>query len=193
MADDPVKPNPQLDRLTGQLYHLPTIVGRLGISIAEAQKELNLDYVNSVARLMALIKDTIGGKDAVESAAMEKLLEALAPARYQFTETTIDFSADLSESVRVGAQAGASLGVGAVMVNAAMTLGYAHDYRASARITSVLHARPAGGDPEFPKALLERKKEIDKQALALPALPAVDANLQDQVGKVYAALTAKKP
>ena len=191
MAEAPDKPIPQYDRLTSQLYHLPSIVGRLGISIAEAQKELNLDYVNSVGRLMEMIKTTVGADNAADVPAMQSLLEALAPSRYQFTETTIEFSADLSESVQKGVQIGASVGAGAVMVNAAMTLGYAHDYRASARITSVLHARPAGGDPEFPKALLARKKEIDAAKLALPAAAQVDKDILDRVGKVYEALKGK--
>jgi len=188
MAEAPDKPIPQYDRLTSQLYHLPSIIGRLGISIAEAQKELNLDYVNSVGRLMEMIKATVGADNAADVPAMQSLLEALAPSRYQFTETTIEFSADLSESVQKGVQIGASVGAGAVMVNAAMTLGYAHDYRASARITSVLHARPAGGDPEFPKTLLARKKEIDAAKLALPAAAQVDKDILDRVGKVYEAL-----
>lgn len=183
---------PQYDRLTSQLYHLPAIVGRLGLSIAEAQKELNLDYVNSVGRLLELIKATVGaeGGNAAEPA-MQALLEALAPSRYQFTETTIEFSADLSETVKKGMEVGASLGTGAVLVNAAMTLGYAHDYRASARITSVLHARPAGGDPEFPKALLARKKEIDAGKLALPPAAQVDKEIMERVGQVYDALKGK--
>jgi hypothetical protein len=179
---------PQYDRLTSQLYHLPAIVGRLGISIAEAQKELNLDYVNSVGRLLELIKATVGADNAPDVPAMQALLESLAPSRYQFTETTIEFSADLSETVKKGVEVGASVGAGAVLVNAAMTLGYAHDYRASARITSVLHARPAGGDPEFPKALLARKKEIDAAKLALPPAAQVDKEIMERVGKVYDAL-----
>lgn len=179
---------PQYDRLTSQLYHLPAIVGRLGISIAEAQKELNLDYVNSVGHLLELIKATVGSDNAPDVPAMQALLESLAPSRYQFTETTIEFSADLSETVKKGVEVGASVGAGAVLVNAAMTLGYAHDYRASARITSVLHARPAGGDPEFPKALLARKKEIDAGKLALPPAAQVDKEIMERVGKVYDAL-----
>lgn len=193
MPDPADKPMPQYDRLTSQLYHLPSIVGRLGLSIAEAQKELNLDYVNSVGRLLAVIRATVGADGASPAAepAMQALLEALAPSRYQFTETTIEFSADLSETVKKGVEVGASVGAGAVLVNAAMTLGYAHDYRASARITSVLHARPAGGDPEFPKALLARKKEIDAGKLDLPPATQVDREIQQRVGQVYDALKGK--
>lgn len=193
MPDPADKPIPQYDRLTSQLYHLPAIIGRLGISIAEAQKELNLDYVNNVGRLLELIKSTVGAEagDAAAESAARALLESLAPSRYQFTETTIEFSADLSESVRKGVEVGASLGTGAVLVNAAMTLGYAHDYRASARITSVLHARPAGGDPEFPKALLARKKEIDAGKLNLPPATQVDKEIMQRVGQVYDALKGK--
>ena len=181
--------DPRLDRLTSQLYHLPAIIGRLGVSIAEAQKELNLDYVTNVGRLMEMMKDTLGkSADPDKQDALRALLEALAPPRFQFTETTIEFSADLSETLRAGAQAGASVGTAALMVNAAFTLGFGYDYRAAARVKSVLHAMPAGGDPGFPKALLDRAKEVDPGKLGLPDRTDLDKELYDRVSKVYDAL-----
>ena len=48
-----------MDRLTGQLNFLPSIIGKMGLSIAEAQKEFNADYVTNVAKLLGLISRTL--------------------------------------------------------------------------------------------------------------------------------------
>ena len=42
------------DRLTGQLYHLPTIIGKMGIAIADAgrQDQILQDYLARMAELV---------------------------------------------------------------------------------------------------------------------------------------------
>lgn len=179
--------NRQADRLTSQLYHLPAIIGRMGLSIANAQKEMNVDYVTSIGRLMVIIKNTVGETATPEaSAAMVELLKSLAPSRYQFTETTIEFSADLAESMQVAAQTGIGVGTKAVMVNAALSLGYGYDYHAAARITCVIHARPVG--PEMVADLLTRSKDIRADALKLPSDTELDQQLMDATKGVFDAL-----
>lgn len=191
MAEAPA-PNPRLDRLTSQLYHLPAIVGRLGLSIAEAQKEMNLDYVTNVGRLMEMIQNFLGKADGPEAAvALRAMLEALAPPRYQFTETTLDFSADLAETMQLSAEGGVSVGTRAVMVNAAFALGYGYDYRAAARVTTVLHAVPAGSGPDMAKALLDRAKEIRTDQAKLPDRTGVDKELYERVEGVWKAIAGK--
>lgn len=197
---------PSMDRLTGQLYHLPFIIGQMGLSIANAQKAFNVDYVENVKKLLAMIKDTIGeaqataeagaaNEEAKAAAAKEleqrlqvikTLIEALAPSRYQFTEATIDFSADLAETLDIGAQAGLGFGTAAITVNASFALGYGYDYRAAARITAKLHAIPAS--PDVSKAMLERAKEIDKDKLAMPDRSKVEADIWNAVADVHKAL-----
>ncbi len=197
---------PAMDRLTGQLYHLPFIIGQMGLSIANAQKAFNVDYVENVSKLMALIERTLGHKPAAagagaaagggaggaaptedQLAAVKTLLEALAPSRYQFTEATLDFSADLAETLDVAGQAGLGFGTAAITVNAAFSLGYGYDYRAAARVTAKLHAISANA--ETAKALLARAGEIDKGKLALPQLTKIEKEVWDGVTGVYNALT----
>jgi len=192
MAQDPnlEKPSPQLDRLTRQLYALPSIVGRMGLSIAAAQKEMNLDYVNNVARLIGMIKQALGD-DPVSSDVIKELITSLAPPRYQFTQTTIDFSADLSESRDVSAQAGLSVATKAVSVNAAMALAYGYDYRAAARVTCVIHAHQPGVN--LAKELLARSGAIVKEALDLPKEHEADKELREAVTGIYKALTSPEP
>ena len=182
----------------GQLYHLPTIIGSLGISVANAQKELNADYIESVKKLMGLIERTIGhevpdesedakAERAKKAQAVQQLLESLAPSRYQFTETTLDFSADLAETTDVAVSAGAGFGFHAVTVNAAFSLGYGYDYRAAARVTTKLHALPVG--EKMGPALLSRAADIDKAKLSLPQLSKVEKDIWDQTAHIYNALT----
>jgi hypothetical protein len=181
---------PTMDRLTGQLYHLPFIIGQMGLSIANAQKAFNVDYVENVTKILALIDRTLGDADEVQAEkaqAVAALLEALAPSRYQFTEATLDFSADLAETLDVAGSAGLGFGSAAITVNAALTLGYGYDYRAAARITAKLHAIPA--NPELGKALIERAREIHSDKMTLPELSEVEKEIWDGVAGIYAALT----
>ena len=183
---------PSMDRLTGQLYHLPFIIGQMGLSIANAQKAFNVDYVENIQKLLGLIDRTLGeppdnvGPDDPRVAVVKQLIESLAPSRYQFTEATLDFSADLAETLDVAGQAGLGFGTAAITVNAAMSIGYGYDYRAAARITAKLHAMPAS--PETAKALVARAGEIHKDKLDLPALSTVEKDIWDGVGAVYGSL-----
>lgn len=182
---------PSMDRLTGQLYHLPAIIGGLGISIANAQKALNADYVESITKLMGLIQATLGraqnDEDAkARAAAISDLLQSLAPSRYQFTETTIDFSADLSETFDSATQVGLGVGTSAVVLNAAYSKGFGYDYRAAARITSVLHAY----QDETGQQLIQRAGNIRSDKLAMPALSKVEADIWNSVSNIYNSLLA---
>lgn len=97
----PEIPSMSADRLTSQLYHLPAIIGRLGLSVANAQRALNADYTENVKELAGVIGTIVPAATPESRVAIEALLKQLAPSRYQFTETTLDFSADLSESLDV--------------------------------------------------------------------------------------------
>ncbi len=164
----------QASRLVNDISYLPAILGRMGLSIAEAQDELNQGYVQAVAELVKLL----GGipkapeKDPADKTTtppppidpqIATLLLQLAPSRYQFSETTFDFSADLAESFSAAASGALRLGTKAVALNAAMSVGFGYDYRAAARITCKLHALPAGKD--ITSELLTRLATIDQTPL----------------------------
>ena len=101
--------------LIKDLSNVPNIVGGLGLSIAAAQKAFDVDYLDSIERILALIKIMLGGKKAdpqgnpidlddkeKESLAataqvIQELLTKLAPSRYQFTETTLAVKLDLAQ------------------------------------------------------------------------------------------------
>ncbi len=86
------------DNLVDDLTRVPTIIGSLGLAIAEAQKQFNIDYVNSINSLVVMAGKLIGEKAGagVDSDALQKLLLSLAPPRYQFTETELAVKLDLA-------------------------------------------------------------------------------------------------
>mgnify|MGYP000488252879 CR=1 FL=1 len=110
------------DRMTSQLMYLPAIIGRMGINIAEAQKALNTDYIETLHKVFNILREYSHADDETideeARAQLEKLLPALAPSRYQFTEATIDFSADLAETTDLGLNANIGMGLGGITVGA---------------------------------------------------------------------------
>jgi hypothetical protein len=177
-------------RLVQDLQTVPSIVGGLGLSVAAAQKALNLDYIENVARCVDMIRE-LAGQDAADAdpQSVGALLKQLAPSRYQFTETTLTARLDLAQRMdRAGA---GSLGVafGAVAVNAAFSFAYGYDYRAAAEVRAVLHAIPA--NENLFDRLIARAKELGSPTL--PETHPVDTELKEMTGNVIQAILAKNP
>ena len=179
-------------RLIEDLGNLPEIIAALGLGIAEAQKQLNKDFVDNIGRLLQMIGETLGtagtAPDPGTVEAMSKLLVALAPSRYQFTETTIQFYADVAERMQRQTEVAFSFGK-AVMLNAGFSKAFGYDYRAAAKITSVLQAREVGA--EMSKELLARAATINDTPLKLPDASTLDKALFEAVSGVYKSLTTK--
>ena len=181
---------PVMDRLTGQLYHLPGIIGNLGISVANGQKALNADYLRKIKMIMNLIERTLGDTDAAPAekvGLVKDLLKELAPSRYQFTETTLEFSADLSERKTSQMQGALGGGFAGVTLSVGYARAFGYDYRAAARITTVLHALPA--DETVFGPLLERAKDIDSTKLALPDKTEIEKETFDGIANITNALS----
>ena len=118
--------------LINDLSKVPNIVGGLGLAIAAAQKAFNLDYVESLERVVGLIQMLLAGKGAdgkdldTEQAqrlaearpAIADMIKALAPSRYQYTETTLSVRLDLAQTKSVDVSAGLGVGYGGIAVNA---------------------------------------------------------------------------
>lgn len=187
-----------MDRLTSQLNYLPAIIGRMGINIAEAQQELNAEYLKSLHKAVDLIHSLLATAPASNTddakkevlAAVETLLEALAPSHYQFTESTIDFSADLAESMDLGVNAGFGVGMSGISLSAGMALAFGYDYRAAARINAKLHA--INPSKETTKNLLARAKEVDAQNKGkLPELNEPEKEIRTQAKEAFKTFTRK--
>jgi hypothetical protein len=197
-------------QLIEDLSHVPNIIGALGLSIADAQKALDANYLDGIERLLALAKMMLapvkaaGGaltqaeQDslAVNQATIHDMLAAYAPSRYQFTETTLDVKLDLAQSINAGGSIGLGIGMGAVSLNASFTIGYAFDYRAAAECRTVIHAIPAS-QTVF-NALLDRAAKLSDKALTLPDKPdAANQKIFDQNARILEKITGitdiKKP
>lgn len=200
-------------KLIDDLSHVPNIIGGLGLSIAAAQKALNSDYLDSMERIIAMTKMLLGGVKAPAAPGGEPqgasddeqakidgmkevlrgLITAAAPARYQFTETTLSVKLDLAQSMDVAGSASLGVGFGAVAVNAALSVGYSYDYRAAAECRTVLHAITADSNATVFNALLDRAKSISNTALALPERSKVDQGILDKQGTLLQKLTGIAP
>jgi len=194
--------------LIKDLSNVPNIIGGLGLSMAAAQKAFDVDYLDSIERILALIKIMLGGKKAdaqgnpidlddkeKESLAataqvIQELLTKLAPSRYQFTETTLNVKLDLAQSLQIGGTVGLGFGVGAISLSAAFSIAYSFDYRAAAECRTVIHAYPA--DQAVFTALLGRADKLSDKALELPPRSAVDKLLFEKSSELLQKLTLIK-
>lgn len=205
-------------KLINDLHHVPDIIAALGLGIAEAQRRLDLAYVQNLERIAVLAQSMLGGykgvpsqndpskvepqeiKDPDEAAKLAEyraqiveLLVKLAPARYQFTRTTLAVNLDMAQTLQAGGSLGVAAGVGAVAVNASLTVAYGYDYRAAARCETVLEA--ALPDPATFRALLDSANNFGKGAsdLSLPELPRVEQSIHDQTKAVFERMTGFLP
>ncbi|MBL9174747.1 MAG: hypothetical protein JNL10_14515 [Verrucomicrobiales bacterium] len=200
-------------KLINDLNSVPAIVGNLGLSISEAQKAFNLDYLQAIERLVGLAKSVADATppDTSKEADPEKrkalleasaaqfegfkgllfdLLKATAPSRYQFSETTLAVRLDLAQSADLALTAGFGAGFGAVAINASVTVGFGYDYRAAAECRTVIHAIPA--DPASLNTLLTQADKANSRALELPPRHPMDQRIIDQMQKTLEKLTGRK-
>jgi hypothetical protein len=159
--------NDTTSRLVRDLNHVPGIIAGFGLSIAAAQRALNIDYLEGIERIAALAARVSGEmKPAGFEDLVRHLLHSAAPSRYQFSETTLTVRLDLAQSMNMAGEAGFGIGWGAAVVNAAFAAAYGYDYRAAAECRCVLHAVPP--DPNVFQTLLNRARQMGEAAIATP-------------------------
>lgn len=192
-------------KIIEDLTHIPNIIASLGLSIAEAQRHFDLDYLQSLERLLVMAQALLGNrKGSGEELTPEErkqqeqfqsllkdMLMAVAPSRYQFTETTLTVKLDLAQHLDVSAGVGLSAGIGGVAVNAALSIGYGSDYRGAAECKTVLHAIPA--DQATLRTLLDRAKDLSANSLSMPERSKVDSAVLLQTGRIYERITGVLP
>lgn len=122
------------------LHAIPNIVGDLGLAIAAAQKQLNIDYLDSIKTLAFIAKFVIPQGSAGTKEFLEHLVSVAAPARYQFTETTIAVQLDLAESKASAASVSGGFRSAAVVVSGSYARNSSSEYRAAAEVRAVIHA-----------------------------------------------------
>jgi hypothetical protein len=186
-------------KLIKDLNSVGNIIGGLGLSIAAAQRALNLDYLESIERLaaiaIALQHGERPGSTPTKAALtpedrkfVQEFLTKFAPARYQYTQTTFTVRLDLAQSLNVSAGLGIGVAVGAIAVNGSFALGYASEYQAAAECKTVLDAIPPDRDPALVQQVSERAATANAEKLTLPARAEVDqqivAKSRDIVGKL---------
>ncbi|MEM7583729.1 MAG: hypothetical protein AAF560_10150 [Acidobacteriota bacterium] len=136
---------PKVQEYFDSLQSVAKLVGDLALNIAEAQTRLDEDYLKTLSGFAKVLKQVVADQD-LSNEQFIAFFKSLAPARYQFTETTVQVRADLQMAGGSEFQAAAELGyktpVLAATVNASYVKRSAYDYRAAANISTVLHAVP---------------------------------------------------
>ena len=87
--------------LLQDLRQIPNIIGALGLAVAESQKHFDEEYLRGIERLVALARRHDTGDEVIRF-----LLQAAAPSRYQFTETSLAVKLDLAQSKDSALQGG---------------------------------------------------------------------------------------
>ena len=202
------------NKIIEDLTHIPNIIAGLGLSIAEAQRHFDLDYLQSVERLLVMAQSMLGGQKSLPATAgssstatteltaeerkqqeqfqalFKELLIAVAPSRYQFTETTLTVKLDLAQHIDVSAGVGLSAGIGGVAINAALSIGYGSDYRGAAECKTILQAVPA--DQATLRLLLDRAKDLSAKDLSMPERSKV-AQCSRRPARFTSALSGVRP
>jgi hypothetical protein len=144
------------------LQTVPKLISDLALSVAEAQRRLDQEYMENLAEFLRLVA-SLESASPPERAARQLvgLFRAMAPSRYQFTETAVEVRADLQmgsmSEFHINGGATVRGAVFAVAVNAAYARRSAYDTSASALIRTVLNAVAA--DPGTLDKLLTRAGE----------------------------------
>ncbi len=176
------------DRLTSQLVEVADVVGDLGRNIAAAQKLLNKDYVESLKALMRMAADHLDGAGGdARGEALLNLIKSLSPNRYQYTESVVEFAADLAEMKQRSTMVGGGATFKMLHVSAAMSMGYGQEYRSAARITATIHAVPDG---QLVSRLLDRAIATEEDAPQLPLATSLDQDIYDRVHEIWTSISA---
>jgi hypothetical protein len=159
--------NNDLDNFYNSLQTVPKLISDLALGIAEAQRRMDHDYLENLAEFFRLVSSLQGSGSTPAASSADQFLalfRAMAPSRYQFTETVVEVRADLQMSsmseTSVGVNVGIKAAVFAVAVNASYTKRNAYDSTASAVIRTTLHAVPA--EPGMLDKLLPRAGDPPK-------------------------------
>ena len=195
-------------KIIDDLTHLPNIIAGLGLGIAQAQAKMDLDYLQSLERLVVMAKSLLGGQKASSAgnvptteeeqrkleqfqSVVKDFLTVLAPTRYQFTETTLTVKLELAQHLDVSGSAGLSAGIGAVAINASLAVGYGSDYRGAAECKTVLHAVPT--DANTMRTLLDRANQVGAKELSMPQRTQVDSAVTNQASSVFEKMVGFAP
>jgi len=190
-------------KLVKDLHTVAGIVGSLGLSIAEAQREMNRDYLEALERLTALAislqhKKSAGAGEPAAIAETDRefvktFLTKFAPTRYQYTQTSLKVRLDLAQTMSAAGSFGGGGSIGAIAVNASASMAYGSDYQAAAECTTQIDAVPPADDLAFLSTLAERAATASAKDLTLPARATVDQKIIDSSQSIITKLLGDAP
>ena len=103
-----------LDKFYAGLQTVPRLISDLALSVAEAQRRLDVDYCRALADFFMLVSSFYVRKDGGSVPPPDQLVSlfhALGPSRYQFTETVLEVRADMQIATSSQMSAGITVGL----------------------------------------------------------------------------------
>jgi hypothetical protein len=144
-ANPPATASDSIEKFYNTLSTLPKLIGDIGMDIAESQRRLDQNYLENLAEFTGIIRSMF--KQGMSVADYKELFKAMAPSRYQFTETNIEVRADLQTASASELNIGVNVGIKTAVFSATVNVSYmkrsASDYQASALIRTTLNAIPS--------------------------------------------------
>ncbi len=179
-------------KVMDDLSQVPAIIASLGQAIAESQKEFDINYLKGITALASIAKAFADGTPGVSIDLLNHLISTAAPARYQFTETTLTVKLDLAQRTNFAVQGGIGFGFAGIVVNAGFALGFSQDFRAGAEVRTQIHAVLPQDNKLVFDALLANAKNLTSVPLPEDAL--MDAKVFDAMKDAAKAIgAAPKP
>ncbi len=183
--------------ITRDMTKVADVIGELGLNIAEAQKELNAGYIDALVKLLAIAKhaidtpDAAPGTDPAPSPDTISVLSSIAPPQYQYSQTTLEFAADMAQRSDKELSIGGSVGFGSVSLVGGYSSATGQDYRAAARITTIMQAVPSG---KFAQELVNKAGEADIDfAATMKNASAADKRLAEATSALVEAFGGEVP
>lgn len=137
-----------IDKFYSSLQTLPRLISDIAMSIAQAQTRLDQNYIAELVAFTNMVLPLL--REGSKAEDYLSLFRAIAPSRYQFTETVVEVRADLqmttATSFDIGGSVGINTPVAAVAVNASYAKRSAYDYQAAALVRTQLNAIPSNLD-----------------------------------------------
>jgi len=133
-----------IDKFYEDFDTLPKLISNLALAIADAQRRLDDDYLQSLGTFQKIVGELKGANAAIGTADFMALFKLIGPSRYQFTKTVVDVKADLQMTSGSEFSIGGSLGLKtpllAVAVNASYSQRTSASFQASAQIHCEINA-----------------------------------------------------
>lgn len=173
----------ELQKFYNDLQTVPKLIRDLALSVAEAQRALDHDYLQNLTEFLRLIRALPADGKSLSVEETKALFQLMAPSRHQFTETVCEVRADIQMASASELGLTTSMGLKGALFSVAVNASYlrrnAYNAQAAATIKTVIHSVPA--DPGVLEKLIAR-------AAAIPSVEGPKETRWQEISEAFAKL-----